>query len=544
MTSGIVAAHRQEPAAFARERRVGGGSAAGRAFVKRHRLAGHIRRPKAEEIRALAAGEYMRLTEEEALDLATLIDSILGRIERLDDMAIPEIAVRYRDRDQGRRPTPEEDPHNAFIRKCRVEGARRGPLAGKTVGLKDNIRLAGVPMTNASRLLHQYVPSVDATVAERLLDAGATIVGKLNMDCFSMGGTSETSDFGAPRNPHDPDYSTGGSSGGSGAAVAAGLVDIAIGVDQGGSARIPASWCGVICMKASHGLVPSFGITYLDHTIDFVCPMAATVEDVALALEAISGDDPRDPQWVRGRIEKESYGQCLQDPVSGLRIGVIREAMDWPDAEPDVNDAVLAAVRSLESAGATATEVSIPWWKDCGAVLLGLLSHSHAVMVESDAEGYWRGGRCDPGWQEAFGKARRAGSDGFPPLLKVQMVTSKYLRREYCSVYFSKAQNARMWMTEKLDGALRDLDILVTPTTPMKAARLTEELRPGSWQGRGAFDNNRNTCPTNLTGHPALSMPCGVGDNGLPIGIQLMGRRFDEASLFRAAARIERDAAR
>ena len=511
--------------------------------MKRHRLAGGIRRPKLEEIQSLAASEYMRLTEEESADLASLIDSILGQIERLDDMSIPELEVKYRDRDKGRRPTPEEDPYNAFIRRCRVEGASRGKLAGKTVGLKDNIRLAGIPMTNASRLIAEYVPAIDATVAERLLDAGATIVGKLNMDCFSMGGTSETSDFGAPRNPHNPGYSTGGSSGGSGAAVAAGLVDIALGVDQGGSARIPASWCGVVCMKATHGLVPSFGITYLDHTIDFICPMAAAVKDVALALEAIAGEDPKDPQWVRGRIKKERYARCLQDSVSGLRVGIVREAMDWPDAEADVKEAVRNAVRALESAGATAREVSLPWWKDCGTVLLGLLSHSHAVMVESDAEGYWRGGRCDPGWQEAFGKARRAGSDGFPPLLKVQMVTSKYLRREYCSVYFSKAQNARVWMTEDLDRVLQDFDVLVTPTTPMKAVPLTAEIKPGSWEGRGAFDNNRNTCPTNLTGHPALSMPYGRGENDLPIGIQLMGRRFDEVSLFRAAAQLERAAA-
>lgn len=295
-------------------------------------------------------------------------------------------------------------------------------------------------------------------------------------------------------------------------------------------------------MKATHGLVPSFGVTYLDHTIDFICPMAAAVEDVALALEAIAGEDPKDPQWVRGRIKKQRYAKCLLDSISGLRVGIVREAMDWPDAEADVKEAVRSAVRALESAGATAREVSLPWWKDCGTVLLGLLSHSHAVMVESDAEGYWRGGRCDPGWQEAFGKARRAGSDGFPPLLKVQMVTSKHLRREYCSVYFSKAQNARVWMTEDLDRVLQDFDVLVTPTTPMKAVPLTAEIKPGSWEGRGAFDNNRNTCPTNLTGHPALSMPYGRGENDLPIGIQLMGRRFDEVSLFRAAAQLERAA--
>jgi amidase len=486
----------------------------------------------------------MRLTDEETVDLVALIDSILGQIERLDDIWIPEIGVKYRNRDKGCRPTEEEDPHNAFIRKCFVEGAPKGKLLGKTVGLKDSIRLAGIPMTNASRLMHEYIPSIDATVAERLLDAGANIIGKLNMDNFSMGGTSETSDFGAPRNPCNTDYSVGGSSGGSAAAVAAGLVDIAIGVDEGGSARIPAAWCGVVCMKATHGLVPSFGITYLDHTIDFVSPMASSVEDVALALEAIAGNDPNDPQWVRGPIQTDEYRKGLSDPISGLRVGVITEAMGWPDSESDVNEAVWATVRRLETAGATVTEVSVPWWKDCGTVLLGVLSHSHAAMVESDLEGYWRGGRCDPGWQEAFGKARRAGSDGFPPLLKAQMITGKYLRRNYCSVYYSKAQNARLQMTEDLDRIFQRFDVLVTPTTPMKAIPLTRELTPGSWEGRGAIDNNKNTCPTNLTGHPALTLPCGIGAKELPIGIQLMGRPFEEALLFRVAAHIERNKSR
>ena len=223
---------------------------------------------------------------------------------------------------------PEEDPYNAFIRRCRVVGRPTGRLAGRTVGLKDNIRLAGVPMTNGSRLLEHYVPDVDAVVVERLLDAGAVIVGKLNMDDMGFAGTSETSAFGVVRNPRNPAFSAGGSSGGSGAAVAAGAVDLALAVDQGGSGRIPASWCGVVALKPTHGLVPSFGITYLDHTIDFVCPLARTVAEVAEALEVIAGDDPRDPQWVRGPIRTEPYTQSLDAPIAGVRLGLVREAMD------------------------------------------------------------------------------------------------------------------------------------------------------------------------------------------------------------------------
>ncbi len=503
--------------------------------MERNRISGFIRRPTLEEIRSLAASEHMSLTDEEAQDLAVLIDGTLQEIDRLDDLPIPETAVKFPTRDQGYRPTPEEDPYNVFVRKCLVRGAPSGKLAGKTVGLKDNIRLAGVPMTNASHLIRGFVPNVDATVAERLLEAGATIAGKLNMDSFAMGGTSETSDFGSPRNPHRPTHSAGGSSGGSGAAVAAREVDISLGVDEGGSARIPASWCGVVCIKPTHGLVPSFGITYLDHTIDYICPTARTVRDVALTLEAIAGDDPNDPQWVRGPIRAAEYGRALTADVRGLRIAVIKESLEWTEAESDVNEATRAALGELEAQGASVGEISLPWWKDTGPVLHGVLCHSASAMVESDLEGYWRGGRCDPGWQEAFGKARRAGSDGFPTLLKVWMVAGKYLRRRYCSVYYSKAQNLRLTLIENMDRALREADVLVTPTTPMKAIELTGAVKDGSWRGRGAINMNRNTCPSNLTGHPALSVPCGFGRNGLPIGLQLMGRRWDEGTLLRTA---------
>ena len=507
------------------------------------RPSGQIRRPSVEEIRTLAAREYIHLSQQEAADLGSLMNGMLVDVERLQDLPVAGVKVRYEDRDRGYRPSPEEDPCNVFIRKCRVKGASTGTLAGKTVGLKDNIRVAGVPMTNGSRLLAEYVPGIDATVTERLLDAGATIVGKLNMDSFGMGGTNETSDFGPVRNPHNIDYSAGGSSGGSGAALAAGEVDLALGVDEGGSARIPASWCGVVSIKPTHGLVPAFGLSYLDHTLDEVCPMARSVREVALTLEAIAGEDPRDPQWVRGPIRVESYSEALREDVSGLRLGVIKESMEWDQSEPDVGQAVWEAAGKLQARGASVEEVSLPWWPDAWPVLLSIIGHSLAAMVESDLEGYWRGGMCDPDWQEAFGRARRAGSDGFPPLLKVWMVMGKYLRREYCSVYYSKAQNLRHAMTQKLDEIFEAYDVLITPTTPLKAIKLTESSRAGSWEGRGSIEMNRNTCPLNVTGFPALSVPCGFGANGLPIGMQLIGRRFRESLLFQVAAQVEREQA-
>ena len=230
------------------------------------------------------------------------IDGLLGALELLH--ATPGLALRHPpagSRDPGRRPSRHEDPYNAFIRVCDVRGAGSGLLAGRTVGLKDNIDVAGIPTSNASAT-RAFTPARDAVVVERILAAGGRIVGKLNMDDFGAGASGETSAFGPPRNPHDPTRSAGGSSGGSGAALAAGAVDLALGVDQAGSARIPASFCGVVAVKATHGLIPSQGVTHLDHTLDAVCPMASTVEDAALLLEAIAGDDWRDPQWVGGRF--------------------------------------------------------------------------------------------------------------------------------------------------------------------------------------------------------------------------------------------------
>ena len=213
---------------------------------------------------------------------------------------------------------------NVFVRLCRVEGAPDGTLAGRRIGIKDNLAVAGIPVTNASRTL-SYTPTVDAVVVERILDAGGTIVGKLNLDDFSASGYGDTSVFGATRNPHAPAHAAGGSSSGAGAAVASGLVDLAVGVDQGGSVRTPAAACGVVGLKATTGLVPSFGLSYIDHCFDCVGPIGRTVADVATLLGVIAGADWRDPQWVRD-LTLDDYAAGLEDGVDGLRVAVLDES--------------------------------------------------------------------------------------------------------------------------------------------------------------------------------------------------------------------------
>lgn len=506
------------------------------------RLAGFVKRPSSKEIRELAAMEYMEIDLEEAETLAAIIDQSLDLIDALDEIPLPPdfMRVHHRQgRDQGYRPDAEEDPYNVFIRKCRVEGSEGGLLSGRTVGLKDNIRVAGIPMTNASRMVGSYVPTVDAIVVERLLENGATIVGKLNMDDMSFAGTGETSVFGPVRNPANPSYSAGGSSAGSGAAVAAGEVDLAIGVDEGGSGRIPAAWCGVASLKPTHGLVPTFGLTYMDHTLDFVCPMAKSVDDVALTLQAIAGPDPRDPQWTQSPIQAEDYLSGIDDGVDGLRIGLVRESVGLDVSDPDVDEATKGMIRKLEQVGAEVSEVSIPLWPNAWAIWNGFTSHSISAMIESDLEGYWRRGVCDPDWQLAFGMARRSGAFDPSPQLKVLMILGKYLRRRYCSTYFSKATNLRYIMTSQVEDLFQTVDLLVTPTCPMKAFPLaTEPISLDNFASRSA-SMTQNTSPTNVTGHPSANVPIGKGENGLPIGLQIIGPLFGEARVLQAAKAVE-----
>ena len=501
------------------------------------RSTGKIRRPTTAELTEIADHAYIQLTEKEAADIEELSEGLLTTLDRLDDLDQPRWPIKHTDRDPGYRPTVEEDPYNIFIRKCRVVGSATGPLAGKKIGLKDNIAVAGVPLTNGSRLTEGYVPDCDATVVERLLDAGAEIVGKLNMDSFALSPSAATSEFGYARNPRNPEHSPGGSSGGSGAAVANNDVDIALGVDEGGSGRIPAAWCGITSIKATHGLVPSFGLTYMDHTLDFICPMAKTVQEVAQTLEVIAGHDDRDPQWVRGNIQTARYTEALSTDVKGLRIGILTDGLKARGMEPDVRDAFQAAMVQFETLGATCTNVSLPLFQHAWAIWTGLASHSIPAIIESDGEGYGHGGASNVGWVETFGRARRSRGNDLPPFLKFILPVGNYLRRSYNNRYYAIAQNLRLKFTQELEKVLETVDVVALPTTPMTAPKLESGLNLKDLVRHSAAAG-QNTSPFNLSGHPALSLPCGLS-NGLPIGLQLVGQRWDESTLFRAASAFE-----
>jgi len=513
--------------------------------MDRHKIRGFVQPPTVDQVKEYAAWSYLDLTDEEAREYRDIISDLLPMCDRIDELPQPRFEVKY-PRTPGYRPTVEEDPLNAFITKCEIRGASSGKLAGKKVAVKDNIAVAGVPLSNGNRALADIIPDFDAVVVERILDAGATLVGKFNQDDYSFYGTSDTSTFGQVRNPMNPDYSPGGSSSAQGVVVRAGYADIALGVDQAGSGRIPAAWAGVCSIKATHGLVPSFGLFYLDHTLDHICPAAKTVGEVALALEVLAGTDPRDPQWVRGDILVEEYTKSLVSSASGLKIGIGKEGVGTAISEPDVDESVLAAVKQLEGAGATVREVSIPLWSEIWPIWCNTFIPSITAMMESSGQGYFHNGFTSPTLAQAFGAKRRLWSQEMPPLVKIVQIMGLYLRREYNNSYYCKGQNLRHVLTQQVDSALAEVDVLVTPTTPIKPSKLYDRrLTDREWiestpdDVPTIFQLINNTCPTDATGHPSLVMPCGIGANDLHFSIQFIGKRWDESTCFRVAHTYE-----
>jgi amidase len=502
------------------------------------RLRGFLRAPGPDELIEIGRREHLALTPDEAQGYASFVAGILRQIDRLDELEPTRRPLRHLTRDPGRRPRPDEDPFNAFVRFCNVPGAPDGPLAGKRLGVKDNLAVAGVPLTNGSRTA-PYTPSADAVVVERLLDAGCTVVGKLNLDDFSTSGTGESAFFGPPRNPVDSTRSAGGSSGGTGSAVASGAVDVGIGVDQGGSARIPASFCGVVSLKATHGLVPSHGLTHIDHTIDSVCPTAADVELCAAATDVMGGPDDRDPQWGRGAPTATRCVDAVGRGVEGLRIGVLTEGTSPGLCEPDVVEAFHRSCEVLEGAGASVQPVTVPLWSDAWAVELAFLCSAAWAMAQSEGVGWGHLGEVDEARAHGFSVVRRAEADDFPPFMKAWLLAGRYLHERYGSSPYARAVNLRRELRDQVDAALRECDLLVMPTTPHVAPTMLAGRSDDMELLARGTTMTANTAPTNLSGHPSLAVPNGVDRDGLPTSLQIVGRRGADAQTFQPAAVVQ-----
>jgi amidase len=491
-------------------------------------------RPDIADIRRAAGTHHLSLSPEEEQAYASLFDIFLRQFDALDAMVDPFASAAPVGRSDWP-PAPGENPFNAIVRRCHVEGAATGPLAGKRVGLKDNVSLAGIEMTLGSTVLEGFRPSRDATLVRRLLAAGATIVAVVNMDGFAYSGAGDTSRGGPTLNPHDTTRLAGGSSGGSAAALYHDDIDLTFGADQGGSIRIPASWCGVAGLKPTHGLVPYTGIAGIDLTYDHVGPLARSVADVALALDAVAGKDPDDPR--QGVVPPCSTVAALRDDLVGVRIGVVREGFGLDGSEPDVDATVRAAVDRLAALGASVREVSVPMHRQAGPIAWGMFAEAVAAILQSNGVGYHWPGIYDPAMAIAFGSGLQARADRLPPQGKIEAMLGTYLRDRHHGRFYAKAQNLRVALRAAYDAALGEVDVLVMPTTPIKSQPyratlgIVDRVLTG-WSMLG------NTAGFNMTGHPSLSVPCGLSD-GLPVGLMLTGRHFEDAVILAVGHALE-----
>jgi len=506
-----------------------------------------LRRPDVDEVMGYGRALGFELTATEARLIQSRMLDTIASLEALDELRVEERRppLRVTPRDPGSRPTEADDPLNVFIRRCRGEGADSGPLKGRTIGLKDHIAVAGVPLTFSSHMMDGYVPDFDATVVTRVLDAGATITGKLKMEEFSWGGPglSGVGDYGRPLNPHHHDHVTGGSSSGSGAAVAGGCVDIAFGGDQGGSIRLPAAWCGCVGLMPTHGLVPHTGVFGLEPTIDYVGPMTRTVEDAALVLECVAGPDGFDPRQAQVPAALPKYTEALARGVRGLRIGILAEGFGVPGGERDVDEAVMEAVHVLERAGARTRQVSVPLHTKAILGLLPIYLEGGKRMYDTNFGGAFARTYYPSSLISIFGRLKQSHGREFSPNLKLNLLQGHYLQQQYSGRLYAKAQNVRPTFVAQYDRVFADVDLLVMPTIPLKAPRWREPrdhddaldlTMLGGKRGLDLGPVIANTCPFNYTGHPALSIPC-ARSNGLPIGMMLVGPYFREDVLFQAA---------
>ncbi|MGI9602478.1 MAG: Asp-tRNA(Asn)/Glu-tRNA(Gln) amidotransferase subunit GatA [Acidimicrobiales bacterium] len=421
------------------------------------------------------------------------------------------------------------------------EGIDPGPLAGVPIVLKDNMCTRGIPTTAGSKILDDWRPPYDATVVTRLHEAGAVLVGKTNLDEFAMGSSTENSAFGPTRNPHDLTRVPGGSSGGSAAAVAAEFAAVGLGSDTGGSIRQPASLCGVVGLKPSYGGVSRYGLMAFASSLDQIGPFTRTVADAATVLEVIGGHDPLDstsiPEPVVGVTAELDRG------VEGLRIGIIgelsgdRSTGSVEGIAADVVTRLGAAASALESAGATVGTASVP------AAVYGVSAYYLIAPAEASSnlaryDGVRYGLRVDGHNTHQMNANTRTA--GFGAEVKRRIMLGTYaLSAGYYDAYYGKAQKVRTLIIDDFTRAYDDFDLLLAPTSPTTAFELGAKTADPLMM----YLNDVCTIPSNLAGHPAISVPFGVGDDGLPVGVQVLAPMQQEPLMFRAAAVLEAAAA-
>ena len=409
-------------------------------------------------------------------------------------------------------------------------GGDPGPLAGVPIALKDNMCTRGVETTCSSRILEGWRPPYDATVVQRLAASGAVVIGKTNLDEFAMGSSTENSAFGPTRNPHDPSRVPGGSSGGSAAAVAAGFAPLALGSDTGGSIRQPAALCGVVGVKPTYGLVSRYGLVAFASSLDQIGPFAATVADAAALFEVIAGHDPLDSTSIPEPVAP--IAPHLDAGVKGLRVGVVRELLEGGIA-PDVVARTREAADALAAAGAEVDEASVP------AAIYGLSAYYLIAPAEASSnlarfDGVRYGLRIDAPTTAEMMIATR--TQGFGAEVKRRIMLGTYaLSAGYYDAYYGKAQRVRTLICRDFAAAYERFDVLLAPTSPTTAFVLGDKTADPLTM----YLNDVCTIPSNLSGDPAMSVPFGAGDDGLPVGVQVLAPALAEPTMFQVAAVLE-----
>jgi amidase len=494
--------------------------------------------PPTNEDLAEIAGRYrLGLNDADVEEFRALITGALAsyaEVERLYQASLPEPPDR-----PYRWPDPDENELGAWYVTTELRTSGDGPLAGRRVAIKDNIEVAGLPMMNGSATLEGFVPRRDATVVTRLLAAGATITGKAVCEDLCFSGGSHTSRTGPVRNPWDRERSAGGSSSGSAALVAAGHADMALGGDQGGSVRIPSAFCGTVGHKPTHGLVPYTGAFPIENTIDHLGPITRTVPDAALLLEVLAGRDGLDPRQRAEHLPTD-FRTGLEAGATGLRVAMVAEGFGIPGlSQPGVDEAVRAAVRTLESAGASVTEISIPWHRD-GLHVWNVIATDGATNQMIDGNGYGMNapGLYDPELIGHYAEGRAAHGAQMSESLKLTMLCGRYVIGRDGGRHYAMARNLALELTAAYDAALADADVLVLPTLPIVASPLPGPGADRAEQLARSLEMIANTAPFDVTGHPATTVPAGLAD-GLPAGLMIVGRHLEDGLCLRVARAYE-----
>ncbi|HEV7755676.1 MAG TPA: amidase [Mycobacteriales bacterium] len=497
-----------------------------------------VRPPSKDQLAAIARGYGFTMSDADIASFETMIAGSMASydaVEELYEASAPAMPER-----PWSRPDDVDNALGAWYVRTGINETNDGPLAGYRVAIKDNTAVAGVPMMNGSATLEGFVPRRDATVVSRLLAAGATITGKAVCEDLCFSGASHTSVTGPVRNPWDPTRTAGGSSSGSGALVAAGEVDLAVGGDQGGSIRMPAAFCGVVGHKPTHGLVPYTGAFPIESSIDHLGPIARTVSDAALMLTVIAGRDGWDPRQPAD-VTPADYLGALTGDVSRLRVGVVTEGFAIPGlSDPGVDAAVRTAAQRLTELGMTVEEVAIPWHRH-GMHVWNVLATDGATVQMVDGNGYGHNwdGLYDPELIAHYGRRRKTVPDRWSETVKLVALTGRYSIDEYQSRHYAMARNLTFELRRAYDKALASYDVLVMPTLPITATTLVAPTDSREDYITRALEMIVNTAPLDVSGHPATTVPTEPVD-GLPAGLMIIGKRFDDATCLRVADAYER----